>query len=172
VPRKIWGYAMILEFDEELWRIDYSFLWCSWFGWGLISRIYGWYVVGFTQWGFPHTWHDYCLEDLGFMTEKACLAMKRSRNSTCFIIVLCVKRPLVVMSRHRLAMSRPKQKRHKIMPLSNDKSGPVCNNIENRAHAVPIDSFLHCSKSKIALGREPIWDMRKNARQNLSLSSS
>ena len=52
-----------------------------------------------------------------------------------------------------------------------DKSGLVCINAENLAQAAPIDS-LHCSKSRIALGRESIWDIGKNARWNLSLSSS
>jgi hypothetical protein len=56
--------------------------------------------------------------------------------------------------------------------MGNDKSGPACVNVENLAQAAPIYSFSHCSKSRIALGREPIRDMGKNARQNLSLSSS
>ena len=107
------------------------------------------------------------------MMEEVCLSMKFSRNFTCSIIGLCVKRPQVVMSRHRSAsMSRPKQKRCKITPLDSDKSGPTCINIENIAQAAPIDSFSHCSKLRIALGRETIRDMRKNAKQNLSLSSS
>jgi hypothetical protein len=68
-------------------------------------------------------------------------------------------------------MSRPVQKRCRITPSGNDKSGPTCINIENQAQAAPIDSSC-CSKSRIALGREPIRDMGQNARQNLSLSSS
>jgi hypothetical protein len=68
------------------------------------------------------------------MTEEVCLAMKCSRNSTCSVIVLCVKRPPAVTSRHRSAsMSRPVQKRRKIIPLSNDKSGPTSINVENQA---------------------------------------
>ena len=53
-----------------------------------------------------------------------------------------------------------------------DKSRLACINTENRAQATPIDSFSHYSKSRIALGREPIQDIGKNARQNLSLSLS
>jgi hypothetical protein len=99
---------------------------------------------------------------LGCMTEKACLAMKCLRNSTCSVMVLCVNLPPVVTSRHRSAsMSRPEQKRRKITPSSNDKSGPACNNVENQAQAKPIDSFPCYSNSRIALGREPIRDMEK-----------
>jgi hypothetical protein len=85
---------------------------------------------------------------------------------------LCVNLPLAVMSRLRSAVSSPVQKRCKITPSGNNKSGLACCNIENLAQAVPIDSFSHCSKSRIALGREPIWDTGKKARQNLSLSST
>ena len=96
------------------------------------------------------------------MKEDVCLAMKCSRNSTCSIIVLCVNHPSAVMSRHRsTSMSRLVQKRCKIMPSDNDKSGLAYINVENRAQAAPIDSFSRCSKSRIALGREPIRDMRK-----------
>jgi hypothetical protein len=71
---------------------------------------------------------------LVLMMEEVCLAMKCSRNSTCSIIGLCVKRPPAVTSRHRSAsMSRPEQKRHKITPLGNDKSGLACISIENQA---------------------------------------
>jgi hypothetical protein len=52
-----------------------------------------------------------------------------------------------------------------------DKLGPACINAGNLAQAAPID-FSYYSKSRISLGREPIWDIGKNARQNLSLSSS
>jgi hypothetical protein len=45
-----------------------------------------------------------------------------------------------------------------------DKSGMVCINAENLAQAAPIDSFLRYSKSTIALGREWIRDIGKNAR--------
>jgi hypothetical protein len=69
-------------------------------------------------------------------------------------------------------MSRPEQKRCKITPSGNDKSGPTCNNVENRAQAEPIDSFSRCSNSRIALGRGPIRDMGKNVRKKLPLSSS
>ena len=78
---------------------------------------------------------------------------------------LCVKRPPAVMSGHRLAcMSIPKQKSHNNMLLGKDKSRPVCINAENLAQAAPIDSFSYCSKSRITLGRELIWDIGKNAR--------
>jgi hypothetical protein len=84
------------------------------------------------------------------------MAMKCSRNSTCSVIGLCVDLPLAVTSRHRSAsMSRPDQKRHKITPSGNDKFGPACINVENQAQATPIDFFSRCSKSRIALGREP-----------------
>jgi hypothetical protein len=64
--------------------------------------------------------------------EEACLAMKRSRNSTCSIIGLCVKQHPAVMSRHRSAfMSIPKQKSHSNMLSGKDKSRPMCNNVEN-----------------------------------------
>ena len=90
--------------------------------------------------------------------------MKCSRNSTCSAIVLSVKRSPVVTSRHRLApMSIPKQKSHNNMLSGKDKSGLVCINAENLAQAAPIDS-LRYSKSRIALGRESIWDIGKNAR--------
>ena len=44
--------------------------------------------------------------------------------------------------------------------------------LKNLAQAAPIDSLSYCSKSRIALGRELIWDKGKNARQNMSLNSS
>jgi hypothetical protein len=50
------------------------------------------------------------------------------------------------------------------MPLGKDKSGPAWINAENLAQAAPIDSFLHYSKSRIALGRESIRDIGKNAK--------
>jgi hypothetical protein len=78
---------------------------------------------------------------------------------------LCVKRPPAVASKHRSAfMSIPKQKRHNKMLLGKDESRPVCINVENPAQAAPINSFLRCSKSRIALGRESIQDIGKNAR--------
>ena len=77
---------------------------------------------------------------LVLMTEEVCLSMKCSRNVTCFVIGLCVKRPLVVMSRHRLASkTRPKQKRRSNMPSEKDKSGPECINVENLAQDAPMD---------------------------------
>jgi hypothetical protein len=88
------------------------------------------------------------------MMEEVCLAMKCSRNYTCFVIG--VKQPLAVTSRHRSAsIPRPKQKRHKITPSGNDKSGLACFSVENQAQAAPIDS-LRYSKSRITLGRESI----------------
>jgi hypothetical protein len=66
------------------------------------------------------------------MIEEVCLDMKRSMNSTCFIIVLCVNLPPIVMSRHR-STRRPVQKRRKITPSGNDKSGQACSSIENLA---------------------------------------
>ena len=115
----------------------------------------------------------FALRGLVLIMEEVCLAMKFLRNSTCFIIVLCVNRPPVVTSRHRSAsMLRPEKKRRKITSSSNNKSRPVCISMENLAQAAPINFFSFCSKSRIALGREPIRDMGENARQNLSLSSS
>ena len=71
---------------------------------------------------------------LVLMTEEVCLSMKFSRNSTCSIIGLCMKRPSAITSRHRSApMSRPKQKRCKIMPSGKHKSRPACINVENQA---------------------------------------
>ena len=96
------------------------------------------------------------------MIEEECLCMKCSRNSTYSVIVLCVKQPLAITSRHRLA-SIPKQKSHNNMLSGKDKVGPMCINAENVAQATPIDS-LCCSKSRIALGRELIRDIGKNAR--------
>ena len=58
------------------------------------------------------------------------------------------------------------------MLLGKDKSRAACISAENLAQTAPIDSFSRYSKSRIALGREPIQDIGKNARQNLSLSSS
>ena len=85
---------------------------------------------------------------------------------------LCINQPLAIMSRHRSAcVSIPKQKSHSNMMSGKDKSGSACIIAQNSAHAALIDS-LRCSKSRIALGREMIRDMGKNARQNLSLSSS
>ena len=46
------------------------------------------------------------------------------------------------------------------MLLGKDKSGPTCINAENLAQAAPIDSS-RCSKSRIALGRELVWDRGK-----------
>ena len=98
------------------------------------------------------------------MTEEECLSMKFSRNFTYSIIGLCVKRPLVVMCRHRLAcMLVPKQKSHSNMLSGKDKSGPVCINAEILTQAAPIDSS-RCSKSRIAPGREMMRDMGTNAR--------
>ena len=72
--------------------------------------------------------------DLVLMTQEECLSIKCSRNSTCFVIVLCVKRPPAVTSRHRLAsMSIPKQKSHDNMLSGKDKSRLACINVENRA---------------------------------------
>jgi hypothetical protein len=71
---------------------------------------------------------------LFLMTKEVCLAMKRSRNSTCSVIVLCVKRSLAVMSRHGSAsVSIPKQKSHSNMLSSEDRSRPACISDENRA---------------------------------------
>jgi len=56
------------------------------------------------------------------------------------------------------------------MLLGKDKSRAACISAENLAQTAPIDSFSRYSKSRIALGREPIQDIGKNARQNLSLS--
>ena len=96
------------------------------------------------------------------MTKEVCLSLNFSRNFTCFVICLCVKRPPIVISRHWLAsMSIPKQKSHKNMLSGKDKSGPACINAENQAQATPIDSFSRCAKSKISLGREPIRDIGK-----------
>ena len=104
---------------------------------------------------------------LVLMTEEVCLSRKFSRNFTCSIIGLCVKRPPAVMSRHRSAsMSRPIQKRHRITPSGNDMSGPACTNVENLSQAIPIDSFSHYSKSRTALGREPIRDTGKMCKEN------
>jgi hypothetical protein len=103
------------------------------------------------------------------LTEEVCMFMKFSRNFTCSIIGLCVKRPLAVMSRHRLAcVLIPKQKSHCNMLSGKDKSGAACINIENLTQAVPIDSS-RCSKSKITLGREMIRDMGKKYKTKLVL---
>ena len=97
--------------------------------------------------------------------EEVCLSVKCSRNVTYSVIVLCVNLLLAVMSRHRSAsMLIPKQKSRSNMVLGKDKSRLVCINTKNLAQAIPIDSFSYCSKSRIALGREPIWDIGKNAR--------
>ena len=45
-----------------------------------------------------------------------------------------------------------------------DKSRPMCLNAKNLAQAAPIDSFSYCSRSRIAVGRETIQDIGKNAR--------
>jgi hypothetical protein len=88
-------------------------------------------------------------------------------------MVLCVNDPSMVMSRYRAAsMSRPKQKRCNSTLSGKDKSRLAYISIKNLAQAAPIDSFSYYSKSSIALGRESIWDIGKNPRQNMSLSSS
>ena len=98
------------------------------------------------------------------MMAEVCLSMKFSRNFTCSVIVLCVKQPPAFMSRHRSAcVSIPKQKSHSNMLSGKDKSRLACINARNLAQATPIDSS-YCSKSRIALGRESIWDIVKNAR--------
>ena len=72
--------------------------------------------------------------DLVPITEEVCLSMKFSRNFTCSIIGLCVKRPPMVMSRHRSAsISIPKQKSHSNILLGKDKSRLACINAENLA---------------------------------------
>jgi hypothetical protein len=66
------------------------------------------------------------------MTEEVCLSMKFSRNFTCSIIGLCVKRPPAVMFRYRLAcVLIHKQNSHSNMLSGKDKSGAACINIEN-----------------------------------------
>ena len=45
-----------------------------------------------------------------------------------------------------------------------DKSRPACINAKKLAKAAPMDSFSYCSKSRIDLGGEMIWDIGKNAR--------
>ena len=71
---------------------------------------------------------------LVLMMEEVCLSIKFSRNFTCSVIGLCVKRPPAVMSRHRSAsMSIPKQKSHSNMLSGKDKSGMTCINAENQA---------------------------------------
>ena len=93
---------------------------------------------------------------LVLMMEEVCLSMKFSRNFTCFIIGLCVKHPLTVISRHRSAcVSIPKQKSRNNMLSGKDKSRPAYINFENLAQAAPIDSFSYCSKSRIALMKGP-----------------
>jgi hypothetical protein len=81
----------------------------------------------------PHSTRLSRWRGLVLMMEEVCLAMKRSRNFTCSIIVLCVNLPPTIMSRHRSAVSRPVQKRCKIMPLCNDRSELAYSNIENLA---------------------------------------
>ena len=84
-----------------------------------------------------------------------------------FDIVLCVKKPPVVTSRHRsacMSIPIPTQKSHSNMLSGRDKSELACINVENLAQAAPIDSFSYYSKLRIALGRELIWDIGKNAR--------
>jgi hypothetical protein len=104
---------------------------------------------------------------LFLMMEEVCVSRKFSRNFTSSIKTFCVKRPLAVMSRHRSgSMSIPKQKSHVNMLLGKDESGLVY------IKAAPMDSLSYCSKSRIALGKEMIWEIEKNARQNISLSSS
>jgi hypothetical protein len=41
----------------------------------------------------------------------------------------------------------------------------VCINIEKHAQVAPMDSSF-CSKLRVALGRELIWDIGKNARKS------
>jgi hypothetical protein len=92
------------------------------------------------------------------MMEEVCLSRKFLRNFTYFIIVLCVKWPLAITSRHRLAsMLRPKQKRCSNTRLGKDKSTLECIKTENLAQVAPIDSFSYCLKLRITFGRD---DMR------------
>ena len=73
--------------------------------------------------------------------------------------------PPAVMSRHWSdSMLIPKQKSHSNMLSGKDKSGLACIYVENLAQAAAIDSFSYCSKSRIALDRELIRDIGKNAR--------
>ena len=68
------------------------------------------------------------------MTKEVCLSMKFSRNSTCSVIGLCVKRRPAVMSRHRSAfMSIPKQKSHINMLSGKHKSRLMCIKAEKLA---------------------------------------
>ena len=107
----------------------------------------------------------FAYRDLVLMMEEVCLSMKCSMNVTCSIMVLFVNLPPVVMLRHRSAsMSIPKQKSHSNMLSGKDKSRPACINAKKLAKAAPMDSFSYCSKSRIALGREMIRDIGKNAR--------
>ena len=77
---------------------------------------------------------------------------------------LCVNWPPAIVSRHRSAViSIPTQKNQSNMLSGKVKSGPSCINAENLAQAAPIDSFSYYSKSRIALGRESIRDIGKNA---------
>ena len=99
------------------------------------------------------------------MMEEACLSRKFSWNFTCSIMGLCVNQPPTVASRHRSAfMLIPKQKSRSNMLSGKVKYGPACINAKNLAQAAPIHFFSYCSKSRIALGRESIRDIEKNAR--------
>ena len=123
-------------------------------------------------WGLDSTDEDSSTLNMTFawrvlvlMTEEVCLSRKFSRNFTCAVIGLCVKRPSAVTSRHRSAcMSIPKQKSRSNMLSGKDMSGMACINAKNLAQVAPIDSFSYCLKSRITLGREPIRDIGKNER--------
>ena len=134
--------------------MKHCFLRCSWFGWGLLKA-----------------WHALLLEGFGFYDGRSMFSSIWARIFICSIVILCVNDPPMVMSRYmKASMSRPKQKRCNIMLSGKDKSGPACIKVENQG--LPIDSLLYYLKSRIALVRESIRDIGKNARQNMSLSSS
>ena len=88
-------------------------------------------------------------------------------------MVLWVKEPPIAMSSCRAdSLLSPNQKCYKSTWLGIDKSGLDLVKIENLSQAAPMVFFSFCWKLSISCRRAAIWDIGKNARQNLFLNSS
>ena len=96
----------------------------------------------------------------------------QSRRASPSTMVLWVKEPSAAISSYRAdSLLRPNQKCYNSTWFGIDKSGPDLDRIKKRSQATPMVSFSFCWKLRISCHRAVIWDLGKNARQNMFLSS-
>jgi len=96
-----------------------------------------------------------------------------SRRVSPSTMVLWVNKPLVAISSCRAnSLLIPNQKCYKSTWLGIDKSGPNLVKIENLSQVASMVSFSLCWKLSISCHRASVWDIGKNTRQNMFLSSS